>query len=170
MMSVCFKEKIKIAPDALSELIVGCNQDVRQVLHHLSMMKGRRDQDGKMDAAQAKKEAAMAKKTSIKVVRVVIESTLKQFYMSDNDCAISDFFQGPFDVVRKVFSATEQKGMSLIDKSDLFFQDYSMGPLFTQENYLSVVPKAAEKYVFERKNGSILQIFNPLYMIEFFQR
>lgn len=34
-----------------------------------------------------------------------------------------------------------------MDKSDLFFQDYSMGPLFTQENYLSVVPNAAEKYV-----------------------
>ena len=30
MMSVCFKEKVKIAPDALGELIVGCNQDVRQ--------------------------------------------------------------------------------------------------------------------------------------------
>jgi DNA polymerase III delta prime subunit len=31
MMSVCFKEKLKISPDALTELIVGCNQDVRQV-------------------------------------------------------------------------------------------------------------------------------------------
>ena len=39
MMSVCFKEKIKIKPEALQELIVGCGQDVRQVLHHLSMIK-----------------------------------------------------------------------------------------------------------------------------------
>ena len=31
MMSVCFKEKIPIKPDALSELITGCGQDVRQV-------------------------------------------------------------------------------------------------------------------------------------------
>lgn len=73
MMSVCFKEKIKISPDALNELIVGCNQDVRQVLHHLSMMKGRRDQEGKMDATQAKQEAGMAKKTSIKVVWICNE-------------------------------------------------------------------------------------------------
>ncbi len=31
MLSVCFKEKVKIAPDALDELIIACNQDVRQV-------------------------------------------------------------------------------------------------------------------------------------------
>ena len=30
MMSICFKEKVKIEPSALTELIVGCNQDVRQ--------------------------------------------------------------------------------------------------------------------------------------------
>lgn len=47
-------------------------------------------------------------------------------------------------MVRKVFSAKEQEGMSLMDKSDLFFQDYSLGPLFTQENYLLQVPKAAK--------------------------
>lgn len=31
MMSVCFKEKIPIKPEALTELINGCGQDVRQV-------------------------------------------------------------------------------------------------------------------------------------------
>ena len=118
MMSICFKEKVKITPDALMELITGCNQDVRQVLHHLTLLKARED-ESKLDAADAKKEAERSKKTSIKV--------------------------GPFDVVRKVFSASEQKDMSLFDKSDLFFQDYSLGPLFTQENYLLCKPKAAEE-------------------------
>lgn len=117
MMSVCFKEKIKIAPDALNELIVSCNQDVRQVLHHLSMIKVRKS-DTKYELDQAKKDSESSKKTSIKV--------------------------GPFDVVRKVFSAYEHKEMSLFDKSDLFFQDYSFGPLFNQENYLNVEPKAAK--------------------------
>ena len=120
MMSICFKEGVKIAPDALMELITGCNQDVRQVLHHLTFLKAR-EGDEKLDAAGAKKEAEKSKKTSIKV--------------------------GPFDVVRKVFSASEHKNMSLMDKSDLFFQDYSLGPLFTQENYLLSKPKAAEEYV-----------------------
>ena len=120
MMSICFKEKVKIAPDALMEIITGCNQDVRQVLHNLTLVKARED-ESKLDAAGAKKEAERSKKTSIKV--------------------------GPFDVVRKVFSASEHKDMSLMDKSDLFFQDYSLGPLFTQENYLLSKPKAAEEYV-----------------------
>merc|ERR1712115_288945 len=56
MMSICFKEKIQIKPDALTELIVGCGQDVRQVLHHLSMVKAS-NLDSKMEASQAKKEA-----------------------------------------------------------------------------------------------------------------
>ena len=33
--------------------------------------------------------------------------------------------------------------MSLMDKSDLFFHDYSIAPLFVQENYLHVKPVAA---------------------------
>ncbi|XP_059086267.1 replication factor C subunit 1-like [Tigriopus californicus] len=117
MMSIIFKEKINITPDALTEVIAGCNQDVRQVLHHLSLIKAR-ESSIKMTGTEAKTEADRSKKTSIKV--------------------------GPFDVVRRVFSAKEQEGMSLMDKSDLFFQDYSLGPLFTQENYLLHVPKAAK--------------------------
>ena len=66
MMSVCFKEKIKIKPEALQELIAGCGQDVRQVLHHLSMIKAG-DHDDRMDATTAKKEADMSKKTSVKM-------------------------------------------------------------------------------------------------------
>ena len=95
MMSICFKEKIKIDPAALMELIVGCNQDVRQVLHHLSMLKAKTE---KLGAEEGKKEAEASKKTSIKM--------------------------GPWDVTRKVFSASEHKKMSIMDKSDLFFHDY----------------------------------------------
>ena len=53
-----------------------------------------------------------------------------------------DLKLGPWDVVRKVFSADEHKKMSIHDKSDLFFHDYSIAPLFVQENYLSVSPQA----------------------------
>ena len=118
MMSICFKEKIKIAPDALTQLIIGCNQDIRQVLHHLTMIRaGTSGSEEKMDAEKAKIEADRAQKTSIKM--------------------------GPWDVCRKVFTAAEHKGMSLIDKADLFFHDYSIGPLFNQENYLAATPEAA---------------------------
>ena len=46
-------------------------------------------------------------------------------------------FQGPFDVCRKVFAGGEETAhMTVADKSDLFFHDYSIGPLFVQENYI----------------------------------
>ena len=118
MMSVCCKEKIPIKPEALTELITGCGQDVRQVLHHLAMVKAGALEGGtKLEADQAKKEAEMGKKTSVKV--------------------------GPWDVCRKVFSAEDHKTMSFIDKSDLYFHDYNLSGLFVQENYLSSKPAAA---------------------------
>ena len=38
MMSVCFKEGIKLSGDALNELIISSNQDIRQVLHFISLL------------------------------------------------------------------------------------------------------------------------------------
>ncbi|XP_065583797.1 replication factor C subunit 1-like [Artemia franciscana] len=52
--------------------------------------------------------------------------------------------RGPWDVIHKVFSAEEHKKMSIHDKSNMFFQDYSLGPLFVQDVYLQVVPHAAK--------------------------
>ncbi|XP_066488649.1 replication factor C subunit 1 [Tiliqua scincoides] len=114
MMSIAFKEGLKIPPPAMNEIILAANQDIRQVLHNLSMWCTKSKTltyDGvKEDASKAKKDIKL----------------------------------GPFDVVRKVFAAGEETSrMSLIDKSDLFFHDYSLGPLFVQENYIHVKPAAA---------------------------
>ena len=113
MLSVCFKEGVKIKPEALDEIAVGANQDVRQILNHLSLLSSK---EKTMSTEQAKMDASRSKK---------------------------DFKLGPWDVVKKVFSADERKGMSMQDKVGLFFQDYSFGPLFVQENYLLVQPQAA---------------------------
>ncbi|XP_068561564.1 replication factor C subunit 1 isoform X2 [Cebidichthys violaceus] len=114
MMSLAFKEGIKIPPPALNEIILASNQDVRQVIHNLSMWSAK---DKVMTYDQCRSDAASARK---------------------------DMKMGPFDVCRKVFAAGEETShMSLIDKSDLFFHDYSLAPLFVQENYLHVRPKAA---------------------------
>ncbi|XP_073502084.1 replication factor C subunit 1 isoform X2 [Phyllobates terribilis] len=114
MMSVAFKEGLKIPPPAMNEVILGANQDIRQVLHNLSMWCASRKA---LTYDEAKSNANNAKK---------------------------DIKMGPFDVVRKVFfSGEETAHMTLIDKSDLFFHDYSMAPLFVQENYVHVKPAAA---------------------------
>ena len=119
MMSVCFKEQIQIKPEALSELIMGCGQDVRQVHHHLSMVKagGGGADGGKMEVGEAKREADMSKKTSVKM--------------------------GPWEICKKVFSKDDHKTMSFYNKLDLYFYDYSLAGLFVQENYLQSKPAAA---------------------------
>nr|XP_036858590.1 replication factor C subunit 1 [Manis javanica] len=114
MMSIAFKEGLKIPPPALNEIILGANQDIRQVLHNLSMWCVR---SKALTYDQAKADSHRARK---------------------------DIKLGPFDVARKVFAIGEETAhMSLVDKLDLFFHDYSIAPLFVQENYIHVKPVAA---------------------------
>ncbi len=49
---------------------------------------------------------------------------------------------GPFEVIRKVFGV---ESVPLNQSIDLFFQDYSVGPLFVAENYLNVRPVNATR-------------------------
>ncbi|XP_068241805.1 replication factor C subunit 1 [Palaemon carinicauda] len=114
MMSVCFREGIKIKPDALDQIIIGANQDVRQILHHLSVW------------------SANQKTLAVDEMKIEAEKAKKDFKM------------GPWDVCKKVFTESEHKKMSIYDKSDLFFHDYSIAPLFVQENYPKCVPHSAQ--------------------------
>lgn len=111
MMSICFKENIKLAPNVVDEVIAATNNDIRQTLNHLTLL------------------SASKSLTSVEGTVNKVENTAKK-----------DMKLGPWDVVRLVFSKEEQKTMSLQDKANLFFNDYSLGPLFVQQNYLSVAP------------------------------
>jgi replication factor C subunit 1 len=114
LLSIIYKEGLKIPPAALNDIISAANHDIRQVIHNLSMWTAR---DKSLTYDQLKAEAAKAQK---------------------------DLRLGPFDVCRKVFVGGEETAnMSLMDKMDLFFHDYSIGPLFVQENYIHVMPFAA---------------------------
>ncbi|XP_018567232.1 replication factor C subunit 1 [Anoplophora glabripennis] len=120
MMSICFKEGINISPNALTELIQGAGCDIRQTLNHLSMWSAA---DKNLSPEMVRKEAKAAKKDTV---------------------------LGPWEVVKLVFSKDEQKNMSLSDKLRLFFYDYSLGPLFVQENYLNVTPSCDSKEFMKR--------------------
>jgi DNA polymerase III delta prime subunit len=60
MMSICFKEGLKLEQGALEEIIGGTGNDVRQTLTHLSMYAA--DKGVKVGTAKAKDEAHSAKK------------------------------------------------------------------------------------------------------------
>ncbi|CAL1548583.1 unnamed protein product [Lymnaea stagnalis] len=115
MMSLAFKEGLKIPPAALNEIILASNHDIRQIIHNMSMWSA---SDKTMTFEQVKSDAAKAHK---------------------------DIKLGPFDVCRKVFVDDEEtRKMTINDKSDLFFHDYSFGPLFVHENYPNIIPKLAK--------------------------
>ncbi|CAG9853876.1 unnamed protein product [Phyllotreta striolata] len=67
-----------------------------------------------------------------------LEDVQKKSQASKKDTVL-----GPWEVVRAVFTPTE--GTPLAEKTKLFFYDYSLGPLFVQENYLAVTPNCSTK-------------------------
>ncbi|XP_041360939.1 replication factor C subunit 1-like isoform X2 [Gigantopelta aegis] len=113
MMSLAYKEGLTISPPALNEIILAANHDIRQIIHNMSVWSAT---NKRLTYEQAKSDSAKAQK---------------------------DTKMGPFDVCRKVFASDESSKMTLNDKSDLFFHDYSIAPLFVQENYIYVNPFAA---------------------------
>ncbi|KAH1024059.1 replication factor C subunit 1 [Dendroctonus ponderosae] len=111
MMSICFKEGLSIESEALSRLITGTGCDIRQTINHLAMW-------------SATEKALTTEKVT-----------------KDSKNSQKDVVFGAWDVIRKVFNKSENENMSLLDKSRLFFYDYSFGPMFVQENYLTVQPE-----------------------------
>lgn len=119
MMSLCFKENIKIDPNELNLIIQSTNQDIRQVINHIAVLS-----------------------TNSKLVN--------NEKPSNDKMKCKNLKLGPWEVVRKVFSAEEHKTMSIHDKSDLFFHDYSIAPLFVEENYLIVTPSGPKNLLFDK--------------------
>ncbi|KAG0444177.1 hypothetical protein HPB47_014086 [Ixodes persulcatus] len=115
MMSIACKEGLSVTPAVVQEIIMASNQDVRQVLHNLSLW------------------TARTKGISSEQVK------------ADTGKGTKDIRLGPFDVVRKILSSAEGgQSLSLGEKSALFFHDYSMVPMFVQDNYIHVQPLAAQ--------------------------
>ncbi|XP_067938204.1 replication factor C subunit 1-like isoform X1 [Watersipora subatra] len=114
MKTVCFKEGITIDNSSLDNMIASSNHDVRQVLHNLSVWSA---SSKNLDRQQLK---------------------------SDSDKAKKDYKIDAFTACRMAFSESETSKMSLKGKSDLFFYDYSIHPLFIQENYIHAVPHASK--------------------------
>ncbi|KAG8195705.1 hypothetical protein JTE90_002968 [Oedothorax gibbosus] len=114
MLSIAFKENIQVSPNVLQDVIVASNQDIRQVLHNMSMW-------------SAKSKGLSTDQTK-----------------SDIGRGVKHIKMGPFDVLREVFAIGNNPKATLMDKSDLFFHDYSISPLFVHENYVHVVPSEAQ--------------------------
>ncbi|KAH9853277.1 DNA replication factor C large subunit [Lenzites betulinus] len=113
ILSIAFKEKMKIPANVIDQLVQGAQSDIRQVLNMLSTWKL---SSSTMDFDEGKTLAKMNEKYSVMTPFGVINKML-----------------GP-----QMFSPTSRE--TLGDKIELYFHDPSFVPLFIQENYLKTQP------------------------------
>ncbi|KAI0637521.1 replication factor RFC1 C terminal domain-containing protein [Trametes polyzona] len=113
ILSIAFKEKMKIPANVIDQLVQGAQSDIRQVLNMLSTWKL---SSSTMDFDEGKSLAKMNEKYSVMTPFGVINKML-----------------GP-----QMFSPTSRE--TLGDKIELYFHDPSFVPLFIQENYLKTQP------------------------------
>ncbi|KAI0031291.1 replication factor RFC1 C terminal domain-containing protein [Vararia minispora EC-137] len=116
IMSIAFKEGMKVPANVIDNLVKGVNSDIRQVLNMLSTWKL---SSSTMDFDESKALAKMNEKYTL---------------------------MSPFTIIHEIlgphwWERTSRK--TLNDKMELYFQDYSFMPLFMQENYLKTQPSGA---------------------------
>ncbi|GAA5961484.1 hypothetical protein JCM3765_003600 [Sporobolomyces pararoseus] len=108
IMSIAFKEGIKLDGKSVDQLVQGSQSDIRQIVNMLATYKlGAKA----LDYDQSKKLSKMNEKNAL---------------------------QTPWTLYSKLFgpqSGSQVSGMSLNDKLEIYFQDHQMMPLFVQENY-----------------------------------
>ncbi|KAF9530949.1 purine nucleotide binding protein [Crepidotus variabilis] len=113
IMTIAYKEKLKLPANVVDQLITGAQSDIRQVLNMLSTWKLSSDS---MDFDEGKNLAKMNEKHSI---------------------------LSPFDITNKILGPyvfAQNSRETLGDKMEYYFQDHSFMPLFIQENYLKAQP------------------------------
>ncbi|KAG1724915.1 replication factor RFC1 C terminal domain-containing protein [Suillus lakei] len=113
IMTIAYKEKMKIPANVIDQLITGSQSDIRQVLNMLSTW---RLSGSTMDFDEAKNLTKINEKYTILT---------------------------PFDVTNKIlgpYAFGPNVRETLGDKMELYFHDHSFVPLFIQENYLKTQP------------------------------
>ncbi|KNE96098.1 hypothetical protein PSTG_10523 [Puccinia striiformis f. sp. tritici PST-78] len=115
MMSIAFKEGMKIPPNVIDQLVEGSQSDIRQIINMLSTWKIGNSQQGPsktMDFDQARQMT------------------------SENE---KDAIMSPWTLMSKIFAPqtwSQMSSLSFIDKCNLYFHDHSMLPLFVQDGYV----------------------------------
>ncbi|KAI9284892.1 replication factor RFC1 C terminal domain-containing protein [Umbelopsis sp. AD052] len=113
-MTIAFREKLKIEPNALDQLVEATRNDIRQIINILSTYRlGQQT----MNFDQAKAVGKMNEKYS-------------QINL--------------FEIPGMLLSAARSREMTLAQKSEIYFHDYSLSHLMFFENYVRWMPEQAK--------------------------
>ncbi|KAI5296586.1 hypothetical protein KEM52_006207 [Ascosphaera acerosa] len=133
LMTICYREGLKVSPQVLDAFIEGTKSDIRQLVNMLSTAK--LDQQA-LDYEGGK---SMSKAWEKHV-------TLK-----------------PWDIVGKILSAqmfAPSNNTSLNEKIELYFNDHEFSYLMLQENYLKTNPTSASRYIGSERKMKLLELFD----------
>lgn len=131
IMTICYREGLKIPTNVINSLIEGSRSDIRQVINMLSTVK--LDQDV-MDFDQSKKMS---------------KSWEKQLILK------------PWDIVNKILGGgmfASNSVSTLNDKIELYFNDHEFSSLMLQENYLATQPILANTCSGREKSLKLLEL------------
>ncbi|KAF2460504.1 replication factor RFC1 C terminal domain-containing protein [Lineolata rhizophorae] len=133
IMTIAFREGLKIPPNVINALIEGSNSDIRQVVNMVS-------------TAKLDDEAMTFDKSKDMTKRWEKHVILK-----------------PWDITNKILRAetwSEASKMTLNDKIELYFNDHEFSYLMLQENYLHCQPMRANQFSGRERNLKSLELFD----------
>ena len=131
IMTICYREGLKIPPNVINALIEGTHADIRQIINMLSTAK--LDQEA-MDYDAGKKMSKAWEKHLI----------LK-----------------PWDLVGQILGGgmfASSSNSTLNDKIELYFNDHEFSSLMLQENYLGTNPMLANAYNGNERKYKLLEL------------
>ena len=131
IMTICFREKLKVPSNVVNALIEGSHADIRQVINMLSTAK--LDQDA-MDFDSGKDMSKSWEK------HVILK---------------------PWDIVSKILGGglfAPNSTTTLNEKIELYFNDHEFSSLMLQENYLGTNPMLSNTYSGKEKNLKMLEL------------
>ncbi|KAI4207153.1 MAG: hypothetical protein LQ346_000731 [Caloplaca aetnensis] len=131
IMTICYREQLKIPPNVINALIEGSGADIRQIINMLSTAK--LDQEA-MDFDAGKKMSKSWEK------HIVLK---------------------PWDIVGKILGGgmfAQSSKASLNEKIELYFNDHEFSSLMLQENYLGTNPILSHSYSGKDKNLKLLEL------------
>ncbi|KAJ2355553.1 DNA replication factor C complex subunit Rfc1 [Coemansia erecta] len=111
--TIAFRENLKIDQNAIGQMVQSTHNDIRQIINLMSSYALSKPSMSYMEA----KAFTKANKKEVAI--------------------------NPFDAIHKYMSCSENMAMSFYDKLDLYYTDFSIMPLFVQENYIDMMPNGA---------------------------
>lgn len=114
LSTIAFREGLELGPNVIGQLVKSTHNDIRQIINIMSSYSLSKKSMNYMDS----KEYSQLNKKEVSI--------------------------GPFDVIGKYMNGGENTGLSFADKLDLYYSDFSIIPLFVQENYIDNKPCKAQ--------------------------